>query len=715
MIDIAKATALILGIIGIFIRIQAVNFLVFRFLREGVQTTCAQVDLITDLSGVDNRQLGLAVPRCIFLGSDLDTTDQAQRIGHSLIDRLGLLDPVQGQCQGVGCLVKLRIGQCKVFIDQLQFAVIHLYIGIKADHGFYFRHCANTLSQLQQEAPCRCVLHIRAGQHVDQILKTLRNGDLGHVNGEHIGCHHIFGLVYNDITNCIIARCVGHFTVPCKLTVTASRLVKVKGVFTLLKQIQGNAATYTVIAGQRGCNYNHLNTGCFVANETEFIHHTGGAVTHGKYHIRRTNGHFLAFIECLDGQINGLTKNGIDVLLHKVHMTGHNNMNGLAANDFIAQFQVNIHVAISQGRDLTVGSNGCPSGVGNCPSNTLRQVCCIAGSADAGRYDLHLATNSNVICGSGQNRMIKCCGTGRSRHHEQRGTNRTFNTIRGSVYNTQFVCTFLLGNKCGRAAAVKVDRMDTTGFQHNLRNFLHAAAARPGFLTTIENHKDDLTGLGNTDGCTACTVSVIIISSGDTNFTIFNQGRTETGNAFCNLILINCQIFFLCTDHRCAILQNTKETAAVDILIHHTIHNQQTAGFTGGHIKTGTIDACDYIVVRNIVRTIGIAVFSLGSICLITNTLHRPTCSGIVIVIVCKNMDIVSTQVCSSQVIDHLLSVCRSCHFDLLCDAGSQYRTGRREHRIIGVLNNIYKVACQFADIICKRIAASLLEFIQIV
>ena len=137
------------------------------------------------------------------------------------------------------------------------------------------------------------------------------------------------------------------------------------------------------------------------------------------------DGYFLALIHGLDRQCHRLSVNRIHLGLNKVNLSGNHNMDGLAADDFIAQQQIDFHVAVSAGGEFAIFSNGCPSCIGNSPGSALRKFCSITSSADTARCDLHGAAHSDVVRGSVQNCMVECSGAGSSRNHEQGGADRT--------------------------------------------------------------------------------------------------------------------------------------------------------------------------------------------------------------------------------------------------------------------------------------------------
>ena len=301
--------------------------------------------------------------------------------------------------------------------------------------------------------------------------------------------------------------------------------------------------------------------------------------------------------------------------------------------------------------------------------------------------------------------MIEFGGTGSSRNNEERGGNGTLEAVRRSVDNGEFIVAGLSCNVGGGTATVKVNCFYTACFKHDLCDFLHTTAAGEGFLTSIENHHNDLTGLRDTDSRTACTVIGIVIIMFNYNFTLFYKGCTEACDTFLYLSLINRVVFFCSTDDGSTVLQNTKEAVRVDFVIFNTAHDEQAAGFTGRHIEARAVGRCNYLVVGNIQGTGRIAVLILSGICLIQNALHFPTLGGVVIVIVCVEVNVVSGDIRSCDIVSHLLTVSRCSVLDFLRNTGSESGHLAGEYRIIMVFFHINVVARELTDITCERVA----------
>ena len=266
--------------------------------------------------------------------------------------------------------------------------------------------------------------------------------------------------------------------------------------------------------------------------------------------------------------------------------------------------------------------------------------------------------------------MIKCSGAGCSRYHQERGTYRTRSTVRRLVQNLELVFALLLCNEGRGSTTVKVNCFYASCIKEDLCDFLHATAARIRLLTTVKYHNYNLTGSCNTDSSSGCTIIGVSLAMSNNYFTISNKHLTEATNCFSNLILINSVILILGSYNSLTILGNTKESAVIDTMPFCAIHYEQATGLSGRHVVTVGIGTNYYVIVRNVIGTFGVAVLVLCGISLIKNTLHCPTVFGSRIVIVCKYVNVVTCDVGSCNIVNHLLTICRFCLIILLSNTG---------------------------------------------
>ena len=108
--------------------------------------------MVRNLTGMYRSQTILCIPSCVCLRSELNATEQAQRICCFRIDCLGLILPVEGQGQAVFFLVEYQILRQivynEVFTYNLQTTVIYIKVLIKVHLCTNFCQYADTLCQL---------------------------------------------------------------------------------------------------------------------------------------------------------------------------------------------------------------------------------------------------------------------------------------------------------------------------------------------------------------------------------------------------------------------------------------------------------------------------------------------------------------------------------------------------------------------------------------
>ena len=709
MVNITEGCTRLGRIIGVHEGFQIEGCLVLRFLRKGVQTACTQIDLVADLTAVCNSQTTLIGPCCVILGGQLDTTEDTHGVGFRRIDRLSLLLPIQRYLQGVGFRIQGCVLKLEELVYQGQTAVIHIHIGIEGNSGSNFRQGTDTLCQRHQECPRRCAFHVRARQHVDQIIQLAGDGNLGHVDRKDIGSNHILTGILDIIGIGIFRSCVGNLTIPSQLTVAAGCLVKVEGCLTLVVHCQRDACAHSSIMCQFNRKLCSLDGAIFIAVELEIINRTCFRLLQCEYQIAFHNGDRLAVIQRLHRQFNHVAIDQVDLTLGEVNVVGHHDIHNLAADHLALMDQADFNTTGLLGGKDTVRGNFTVLRAGNIPGCTLGNLCLVTGCADTLSSDLLGTADGHIVGFGGQNCMVKCSGAGSSGNHEQRGTDRTCRTVRRSVHNFQFCAAFRLCNKCSGTTAVQVDGRLTASFHHDLCNFLHATAAGEGLLSAVQNHQNDLAGLGDTNSRAARPGAVVRCD----NLTIPNQ-IAKSCNCIANLSLVGGFVFLCRTNNGSTILQNAKETLVIHGMVFYTImHYQYAARLAGTHIIAGTVDTGNNIIVFNVMLAFRITILLLCKVCLIQNAGHCMD-SRIVVGIVCENIHIASVYIDSCDIEDHLLVICGCCVLDVLSNARCQSRRFTGEDLVVGVLRHVYKVARHTAQIVCNCIAAGLLQICQI-
>ena len=696
--------------IGVIEGHQTVFLLVGFLGSEGVQCVCTQEHMISNLAAVNRGQTVLSVPVGICLGSQLNTFEQAQRICCFRIDSLCLVHPIQGHGQAVFLCVEnqilCRIAHLEVLADNTQFAVIHFEVLVEVHLGRNVRQHTETLCQLQQEVPGRCIGIVGTGQHVGQIFQLLRHGDLAHVQREGVGGNHGLANLIHLVDVVIIGGGVGNLTEPCQAAVAAGGQVEVEGHFALVIQGDLNGAGLGAVSSQSSGNGNLLQTGFLLGNEVEAFKGAGCGVTQGECHVAFVDGDGLTLILCLDRQFRIRAEDCVQRLSGEIDSIGIHNMDLLGADHGVTNHQVHIHSAQADAGQGTILSDGCLGGIIHCPVSTLGKLSLVTGSADTLCGNRDHGVGSQIVVGALNHCMVKCSGAGSGGDHHQRSGDRSCETVGRLTDHTQGILALGLGNVSGGAAAVQVDCVIAAGLQHDLCDLLHTTAAGNRLLTAVQDHEDDLAASGDTNCGTGCTVGVVVVGPGDCDLAINNQHGAEAADCFQDAVL-HCVVLSGSANNSRAVLQDTEEAVAVGFVVFHAAHDQNTAGFAGGHVEAVGIDGSDNIVVFNVQGAVGITVLILSSLCLILNTGHLPAQSRIIFVVVCVDVDVVAVDVGSCDVVDDLLVIGSGRLLDLLGDTRCQHGEVALEDGVVLVIRYIHVVTAQLAEVVSKGVAAS--------
>ena len=720
-VGILEVAALLAGEIRVHKRLQTECCLILGLLTEGVQAACAHVDLVADLTAVDGLELVLFSPLSIRLGNQFQTGHHAQGVGLCLGNGLRLVNPVQNQGQGIVFLVVDDLVEGEVVIDQLHFAVINSEVGVNVDLRTHRGQNTDTFCQLEQEGPCAGAFHIVAGQHVDQIVQTLRDRDLRHIQRQDVGGHHVL-LRIDDVVGAVVRRVgVGHSTLPCQETIAAGSPVKVEAVFALLVQDDLNAGVHFIVFNQGSSNADGGNLGFLHRNELHTFHRAHRVIAEREGDIVCSNGNFLALVAGPQRQFHGGTVHRVNLRLGEVQLIGHNHMHGLLANRRFTQLQVHIHSTVVQtDQDASIGDVS-HHVIGYLPAGASGQVNHVTRGAQALGAHLDFGADGQVSVIRFDQRVIKLGGTGCSGDHEQTGGDAAGSTVGGLADHGQSLGARLACNEGGGAAAVQVNSLHTAGVLHDLGDFSHAAAAAPGLLATIKDHEDDLTGPGDTDCRTACAVIVVAAGGRDNDLAVLHQHGTKACNCLVNLAVVDGIPLLGGTDHSVAVLMDAEEAVAVDRVVDTAMHDQQTTGLTGTHVIACTVDTgndievLDILFIREQRRVLRITVELLDAVCLIQHTGHTPLL-GVTVLVAGDHMDVIAAHIRIGQIVNHLLAVRGGGSLvDFHGDTGRQSAVGGFKHvqALVGGCVNV--VASQLTQVVSKGIADSLTGHIQVV
>ncbi|GFI55286.1 hypothetical protein IMSAG013_00328 [Clostridiales bacterium] len=190
---------------------------------------------------------------------------------------------------------------------------------------------------------------------------------------------------------------------------------------------------------------------------------------------------------------------------------------------------------------------------------------------------------------------------------------------------------------------------------------MHITATGKRFLTTVKNCHYDLSFSSNANHCSGVAVSIVRAGRINGNiFAVFDQYfRTADcllrSTVRCNSCIPIC---IVCTAECCTIGKNCKPRAIVCLVRgHYAIHNKRTGWLSGSHIVEVAVCADNSLVIfadECIVILIRIlCVCSCHLVCQLVHTKVGALC----ILISSLNDDVISADVRSGYIVDHLLAV----------------------------------------------------------
>ena len=152
------------------------------------------------------------------------------------------------------------------------------------------------------------------------------------------------------------------------------------------------------------------------------------------------------------------------------------------------------------------------------------------------------------------------------------------------------------------------------------------------------------------------TAVIIVCCAGHDGLSILDQ-INAAADSLLDLVFIGCVIAGA-ADHGGSILQDRKEARRCAAVVFDTLHDQSTAGGTGGHVVEVCIDADHGIVMLHIVRRVGrIGVTLLGCRHLVRYAGHGPALARIVGMIIGVDAHILPGDISGRNVVNDLLVV----------------------------------------------------------
>ena len=380
--------------IGIYERIESVNFLVFRLLCEGIKSICSEISLIAQVTSSNNVKTVTRLFHCAILRGKLYSLEHAKRICICGINCLSLVNPIENKSQSISLFIELHLCKREILVHDFEFAIINNYVIIEINSCRDFSQYADTFCKLEQEVPCVYIFHIRAGKHIRKIRKLCRNRDLRHINSEDIGCFHLSVHIDSRIGHVVSGSGIADFTEPCKLTVTACCHAEIKCIFTLLIHIKSDLAVYRLITCKANCNLNNLCTSRFITNKYIAGNGTVLVIFKRKLEIVTVNCHRLIIIACSYGKYCICAVNSVHMRLGKVDVLGNHDIHLSSADDFTVKHHINLNRTVSLTGKYAICSNRCKALIGNCPCITLRKLNFVTCRANALTGHLNGSSNS---------------------------------------------------------------------------------------------------------------------------------------------------------------------------------------------------------------------------------------------------------------------------------------------------------------------------------
>ena len=304
------------------------------------------------------------------------------------------------------------------------------------------------------------------------------------------------------------------------------------------------------------------------------------------------------------------------------------------------------------------------------------------GRANTGCGDLHGGARGHVGVLSGQNSTVElvggCCQGG----DDQTCRNRTLGTIGGTVHDGNVIFTLLTSSKGGGSTAVQVDCCHTTLLQHDLGQLVHSTTAGEGLLTAIQGHDNDLTVGSHTHAGTAVAIGVIRTVDVLGNIPAFVNQHLRACDSLPDLVVVSIlQILGILNIHRTILLDCENLVVGGRLTDANAVQVSHAGGLTGGHVVEGCIDTCNDLIIftdKAIARGVSVQLVSESN--LVGELFHAEIAVDILLFVGCLNHNIITGDISSGYVINHLLAVLGIGVVNTLGYAGGNGRSGRREH-----------------------------------
>ena len=382
------------NIFRLLIGIDAVLLLEGGLAGHTVQCIRAQIDVITNGTGVRDGQRLIRIPRRVILGGHFHTAEDTDGVCGVGRDRLALLDEVALDGEDV-VFIQHRRGQSEIIVRHRQTANVHIDVLVKPERHGHLGFRADALRQLKQQIPRRDIGNIAARHHRQQRLQLFGHLDGRHIQSEDIGdIHRLAGLHHMVAIQRIVVAGdilrIGNISRPCEGPIAACGVVKVKN--RLIGTIHGDLdrGADGVVPRDHGCDRHIAQAGFLAAGKGKAVvrsfNDARGLVAQLKCDIARAHSNRILIVGCNQGKAHRIPINGIDVRLGKFQAIRLDHGKRLAADHRIAGQKLDLHAALFDSSENTVLGDGTNGFVHGLPCDISREFRRAAGYTDAGSH-----------------------------------------------------------------------------------------------------------------------------------------------------------------------------------------------------------------------------------------------------------------------------------------------------------------------------------------
>ena len=403
------------NILRLLIGIDTVLLLEGGLVGHAIERIRAQIDVITNGTGVLNSQRLIRTPRRVILGGHFHTAEDTDGVGGVGRDRLALLDEVALDGEDV-VFIQHRRGQSEIIVRHRQTANVHIDVLVKPERHGHLGFRADALRQLKQQIPRRDIGNIAARHHRQQRLQLFGHLDGRHIQSEDIGdIHRLAGLHHMVSIQCIVVAGdilrVGDIPRPCKGPVAAGGVIKVEDRLICVIHCHLDTGADGVVLRNHGRDGHVAQAGVLTAGKCKAvvggIDRAGRLVAQLKCDIAGAHGHRVFIIGSDQRKPHRIPINGVDRVLGELQAGRHDHGKGLAADHLIAGQELDLRSAFRHGGKDTFRRNCTDGFIQGLPRKVGRKLRRVSGGADAGGNQTNCSILCQIIIRRGNQRVIE--------------------------------------------------------------------------------------------------------------------------------------------------------------------------------------------------------------------------------------------------------------------------------------------------------------------